>query len=433
MKRSVRAVLCFVLACFSVVFSVSSGVSAADGEAVTADLDSLLTTSADLYANESNVQAFSSFSLGASTFALSSPNYNFDVSKVDFYSDAPKQVLNVYEMAVQPAVFSDGTLNTSALNPFVAVYVTNSSYQLIVGCNVGFYVRSTKNTGTYPRLCVGYLYSGNGGSAYRTHYCYYRTFKLDGTPTSEWQNLKSTVHGSGLLNYYTGWATPDDVRDIYVYGANAPICRDSLSVTYLETGDDATYQAVTFNNCYVNGFGSVPSTTRNSFPSIYFSNFTLPTYEAWLNNQEESRHKSLLDKIKEIPTLIINGLKSLFIPSDGFFTSYFDELNNFFKDRFGFLYELPAFAVTLFQKLIDFNPDVSGYSMTFPKLQAPEAVDGDVVWHDISEEQTFDFTFLEDQPFKTLYSVYRSLIWLGYCILLLNLVKRKFSSVFGGD
>ena len=97
------------------------------------------------------------------------------------------------------------------------------------------------------------------------------------------------------------------------------------------------------------------------------------------------------------------------------------------------MYELPEFAITLFTKLINFNPDESGYTMTFPKLQAPEVVDGDVVWHDVSSEQTFDFTFLEDQPFKTLYSVYKSLIWLGYYILLLNLIKRKSESVFGGS
>lgn len=46
---------------------------------------------------------------------------------------------------------------------------------------------------------------------------------------------------------------------------------------------------------------------------------------------------------------IIDGLKGLFIPSDEYFKSYFDELYNFFSDRFGFL----SFPIDLLQRLAD--------------------------------------------------------------------------------
>ena len=61
--------------------------------------------------------------------------------------------------------------------------------------------------------------------------------------------------------------------------------------------------------------------------------------------------KNILQKIIEIPKMIIEGLldmiKSIFIPSDDFFTNWLDDLNEYFGDKFGILY-YP------FQLLIDF-------------------------------------------------------------------------------
>lgn len=442
-----------MLACFLVVFSVSSGVSAVDGEAVTQNYDDFFTTTPDLFSYEADQpETFSTpdawayvndpQSKSISTFALSSlngPHYTFDISKIDWYTNAPSQVRAVYDMDIL-----NGT--ASRQMPFVAVYVTsNDSAQVIVGVNVGFFVRwDSASYMKNPRLCVGYITRND----FSTHYLYSATFNKNGAISTPWYQMTVSDQGStGLIKYYTGWATPSHTRDIFAYGVNACSVRPSgysdNALVYFPESDGGTYTVTTFYNSASGGFRSsvFPSSSfvTQYFPNISMQSFSVPTFEEMQAIKQEQQHEetkgllgSIIDKIKEIPTLIINGLKSLFVPSDGFFSAYFDELNNFFKDRFGFLYELPAFVVTLFQKLIDFNPDTSDYSMTFPKFQAPEVVNGDVVWHDVSEEQTFNFTFLDEEPFKTLYSVYKSLIWLAYCILLLNLIKRKSESVFGG-
>lgn len=420
-----------MLCSLCLVFSVSSGVSAVDGEAVTEDLDSLLTTSVDLYSNKSaGVALFS-----ASTYAAVTPptrNYTYDISKIDWYSTAPSAVSDVYKMAVVQSP------DASSMEPFIFVAVVNDSKAVaFVGVNVGTaFRRGTNATTPYQQFAVGYT---KGTKSFSTHYLYRAAFDADGKITEDWQLLTPSVwcsySGSTAREFYyyqNTYATSNHVRDFFFSGCNASTYDvNNLTIIY------DNYNISVDTNFRFGGFSSsstgIPLYDSYNFPSISRDCFSLPTVEQWQESKEESRHKSLLERIKEIPSLIIEGLKSLFVPSDDYFSNYFNELKTFFSDRFGFLYELPEFAITLFTKLINFNPDESGYTMTFPKLQAPEVVDGDVVWHDVSSEQTFDFTFLEDQPFKTLYSVYKSLIWLGYCILLLNLIKRKSEIVFGGS
>ena len=51
-----------------------------------------------------------------------------------------------------------------------------------------------------------------------------------------------------------------------------------------------------------------------------------PTQEA-----EKNLFQRIIDSILEIPAAILNGIKSLFIPSDGFFQSYWDDIYGFFR------------------------------------------------------------------------------------------------------
>jgi hypothetical protein len=45
--------------------------------------------------------------------------------------------------------------------------------------------------------------------------------------------------------------------------------------------------------------------------------------------------RSILDFLKSIPTLIINGIKSIFVPSDGFIEDAIDEIKTSFNEKFG--------------------------------------------------------------------------------------------------
>lgn len=99
-----------------------------------------------------------------------------------------------------------------------------------------------------------------------------------------------------------------------------------------------------------------------------------------MGNQDSNTGK-LVDKLEDTKTGIINGiiegLKSLFIPSEGYFQAKFEELNDFFSERLGLLY-LPFDVIG---NLVDIymNAGVSDAVLTFPGF----AIMGIQVWPDI--------------------------------------------------
>lgn len=81
--------------------------------------------------------------------------------------------------------------------------------------------------------------------------------------------------------------------------------------------------------------------------------------------------KAVIDKLEDtkmgIITGIIDGLKSLFIPSDDFFKMWFDDMYSFFDDRLGFL----MLPVDLLVNLIDMvvSADSSNAGIPFPEIK----------------------------------------------------------------
>lgn len=70
---------------------------------------------------------------------------------------------------------------------------------------------------------------------------------------------------------------------------------------------------------------------------------------------------------------IINALKSLFIPEDGYFSDFFTRLNDFFSEKLGFLYE----PIDLFFNLLNAIKNASvGASpgLTFPEVKWDDTV-----------------------------------------------------------
>lgn len=117
---------------------------------------------------------------------------------------------------------------------------------------------------------------------------------------------------------------------------------------------------------------------------------------------------------------IINGLKSLFIPSDDYFKAWFDDMYAFFNDRFGFL----MFPVDLLVQMVNLylNADSSFAGVPFPEFKW---IDGTVV----IPEQNVRFTFLETDWGQ---GIQQKLYFVGNIIMigaLLSLMHRKFEEV----
>lgn len=140
-----------------------------------------------------------------------------------------------------------------------------------------------------------------------------------------------------------------------------------------------------------------------------------------INNQNSNQQKTEA-AIEKHGNFIIEGLKSLFIPSDEFFKSWFDDMYNFFHDRLGFLM-LPIDILIKFIKM--FQSAGSNFSgIPFPEFKW---IDGTV----IIPAQSVQFEFLSTSWGK---DIQTKLYFVGNVIMigaLLALMHRKLEEVLG--
>lgn len=147
-------------------------------------------------------------------------------------------------------------------------------------------------------------------------------------------------------------------------------------------------------------------------------------------SQAEEQHEEtkgflgrIIDGILSIPgkiiELLINALKSLFVPEDGYFSDYFDRLNTFFSDRLGLLYEPIDIAVTFINGLL--GAGVGTASIPIPAL----TWEGQTIW----DAQTFTFDFLSNPAFLALQQKLYFVTDVMMVGALLNLIHRKSEEV----
>lgn len=137
----------------------------------------------------------------------------------------------------------------------------------------------------------------------------------------------------------------------------------------------------------------------------------------------DDMQKAVVDKLEDtktgIITGIIDGLKSLFIPSDDFFKTWFDDMYSFFDERLGFL----MLPVDLLVNLIDIvvSADSSNAGIPFPEIQWEGTV---LIPAQTVRIEIFDTEFGKDLQDK-LYFV-GNVIMIGALLLLMY---RKFEEV----
>ena len=145
-----------------------------------------------------------------------------------------------------------------------------------------------------------------------------------------------------------------------------------------------------------------------------------------VNKQQEqiendnANTEAVTGAIERHGNFIIEGLKSLFIPSDEYFKSWFDGMYAFFNDRLGF-FMLPV------DVLIEFIDIFSASSEEFAGIPFPEFkwVDGTVV----IPAQTVKFDFLETDWGK---DIQTKMYFVGNVIMigsLFHLIQQKLKEV----
>lgn len=120
--------------------------------------------------------------------------------------------------------------------------------------------------------------------------------------------------------------------------------------------------------------------------------------------------------------LLVDAIKSLFIPSDDFFGNYFTELKDWFSERLGFLF-YP------FQLIIDILNKILNINFSEPIFNIPDLIEP-FTGSKIMSATTFNLnSMIESGIFKTIHDIYLVCVDAFITFELVNLFKRKYEEV----
>lgn len=132
----------------------------------------------------------------------------------------------------------------------------------------------------------------------------------------------------------------------------------------------------------------------------------------------------------KLVSLLLDMLKSLFIPSDDFFSNYIDELNQQFSDTFGILYYPLDLLIDFFNRIGAINDNsatihIPQFDISFMGYTAT-----------VIKDYTFDFnSILANDTLKKLHDMYLVfvdiLLWLGVVYLASNCIKTIVGGMTG--
>lgn len=120
--------------------------------------------------------------------------------------------------------------------------------------------------------------------------------------------------------------------------------------------------------------------------------------------------------------LLIDAIKTLFIPSDDFFSTYFTNLQNWFSDRLGFLF-YP------FELIIDILNDILNIDFSEPQFTIPD-INEPFTGKKLISATTFNFNdLLDNNVWNTVHNIYLILVDAAIVFGLVNLFHKKYEEV----
>ena len=120
--------------------------------------------------------------------------------------------------------------------------------------------------------------------------------------------------------------------------------------------------------------------------------------------------------------LLVDALKSLFIPSDDFLGTYFTDLKEWFSDRLGFLFYPFELVIDILNMILDI--DFSEPVFNIPDITEPFSN------KKLISATTFKFNdLLENNTFNTIHSIYLVCVDVFVVFGLVNLFRKKYEEV----
>lgn len=168
-------------------------------------------------------------------------------------------------------------------------------------------------------------------------------------------------------------------------------------------------------------------------------------------DEAENTRKGIWETIKSIPSTIgnfftdlgdkiggfftnllngiLDGLKSLFIPGDGFFKTWFSDFKTFIEDKLGFL----STPFTIFIDFIESYSDLSSSNdivINIPNITVPNFED-----YKIISATTFNWsqTLKSKSSLLNLWNLYLDFIDVFLILNFIGLCEKTYNRIFGGD
>lgn len=204
-----------------------------------------------------------------------------------------------------------------------------------------------------------------------------------------------------------------------------------------EKGGDTIYSSVTFQISGLTSDEEIKNSQDVTNDKLDEQNNKLDEQTNAIKESNET-NKGIWETIKDILSyinpfsenffvyklieLLVDAIKSLFIPSDDFFGNYFTDLKEWFSDRLGFLFYPFELIIDILTKILSIN--FSEPIFNVPNISEP------FTGHKIINAITFNLnSLLENNIFNTVHSIYFICVDAFITFKLVNLFKRKYEEV----
>ena len=189
------------------------------------------------------------------------------------------------------------------------------------------------------------------------------------------------------------------------------------------------------------GFSNLGNTIANKFSELgtKISN-SFDNLNQWLISVKDSivgklaevkdginnKLQELKDKLAQQIAQIKEDIRSLFVPSDDYFGNKRGELDTFFNEHFGALYQGPTILVNLIKKLVTITPKEPG--ITLPAIE--------FMWQGkkvtLTEPIHYSFSWVNDSehPLHFAYTFYRGFVTVAMFVAFVTYLKHKYSYIF---
>lgn len=162
-----------------------------------------------------------------------------------------------------------------------------------------------------------------------------------------------------------------------------------------------------------------------------YQNYEEPGIEICNNKLDEAEEtrKGIWATIKDLPNAFMNMLKGLFIPDDGYFEGWFNDLKLFFEEKLGFLATPFTIIIDFINRYLSLNPN-EDIVINIPDISVPNFED-----YIIIEATTLNWSELlkSKDSLNMLWELYLAFIDVFLILNFINLCETKYNRIFGGD